>query len=331
MEQFLGMLNAQLVLFVYIAVGMLCKKLGIIDEIAKKKMTDFILKITLPCMIFNSFNQTLTPEILRKTGLALLVSTCIAVMSYVIGKFAYNRFPEEQKHIMQYCTLVNNSGFLGLPLVSAVFGTEGLLYASIFILPNRVMMWTAGLSIFTESEAKRKRAANQGGSASALDPAEEKLRQKKEHRKNLIHNVVLNPALVAVYLGLIRRLFDLPFPAFMDSAISKIGAITSPLSMMIIGGMLIGVRLRDLFDFAALYQSLFRLILLPVIALAIMRLLHFDPVLTGTSLILTGMPAGSTSVLLATQYGGDERFASKLVISSTLLSLITAPLLMLLI
>lgn len=297
------MLNAQLVLFVYIAVGFYLGKKQIFDEQTKKKLTSYILKIALPCMIFNSFNDELTVETLKKTGMAFLVALIIALVSFILGKFIYNRFPKEQKGILQYCTMVNNSGFLGLPLVEAVYGDLGLMYASIAILPNRIMMWTAGISVFTSE--------NSG-------------------LKTQLKNVLLNPGIVAVYLGVARRLLNVPLPAFLDTAIGKIGATTSPLSMMIIGTMLVGVNLRQLFNGAALYQSFVRLIALPLLALLCMRLLHFDPTLTGTTLILTGMPAGSTSVLLATQYGGDEVFASKLVVSSTLLSLITAPLLMLL-
>ncbi len=303
MEHFLSMLNAQLVLFVYIGVGWFLGKKKIFDEATKRKLTTYILQIALPCMIFNSFGDEFTLETLRKTGLAFVVALIIAVMSFILGKFIYNRFPEEKKGILQYCTMVNNSGFLGLPLVEAVYGDLGLMYASIAILPNRILMWTAGISVFTKEKASLK--------------------------KQMI-NVLLNPGIVAVYLGLARCLLNIPLPAFLDSAIAKIGATTSPLSMMIIGTMLVGVNLKELFDPAALYQSFIRLIALPLIALVFMRLLNFDAILTGTTLILTGMPAGSTSVLLATQYGGDEVFASKLVVSSTLLSLITAPLLMLL-
>lgn len=305
------MLDAQLMLFVYIAAGVYCKKKGIIDEEIKKKITTLILRITLPCMIFSSFNRAISPEIIRKTGLTVLVAAAIALISYLLGLFIYNRFPREKKGILRYCTMVNNSGFLGLPLVYSVFGEEGLLYASFFILPNRVMMWTAGLSIFTGSDKGKEKPGERWAS----------IRDK----------VLLNPCMVAVYLGLLRRALDAPLPAFIDNAVSRIGAMTSPLSMMIIGSMLEGARISELFDSAVLYQSLVRLILLPLLALLGMRLLGFDRLLTGTALILTGMPAGSTSVLLATRYGGDDSFASRLVISSTILSLITAPLLMLLI
>lgn len=300
MEGFVNMVNAQLILLIYLGVGIYCRKKEIIDQKTKQKLVDLILKITLPCMIFNSFNKPLTPDILKKTAFVFIVAFCIALLSYVSGKLLYNRYPPERKSILQYCTLVNNSGFLGMPMVSAVYGAEGLLFASIFIIPNRIMMWTAGLSLFTESDFKSK-----------------------------CKNIFLNPCIITVFLGLARRILNLPFPEFLDKAVANIGAITSPLSMMVIGTMLVGISWKSLFEPSIFYLTAVRLILLPAIALVLMNLLHFDPLLTGVSLILTGMPAGSTSALLAAKYGADEDYASRCIITTTLISLITIPLLML--
>ncbi len=300
MEGFLNMVNAQLILLVYLGVGMYCFKKRLIDPSTKQKLVDFILKITLPCMIFNSFNKPLTPDILKKTAMAFLVAFCIAVLSYVCGKILYNRYPLERKSILQYCTLVNNSGFLGMPMVSAVYGAEGLLFASIFIIPNRIMMWTAGLSLFTTSDFKSK-----------------------------CRNIFLNPCIITVFLGLARRIFNLPFPRFLDTAIANIGAITSPLSMIVIGTMLVGISWKTLLEPSIFYLAAVRLVGLPLVALVIMKFLHFDPMLTGVSLILTGMPAGSTSALLAAKYGADEDYASRCIITTTLMSLVTIPVLML--
>lgn len=300
MEGFRNMVNAQLILLVYLGVGMYCSKKQMIDQVTKKKLVDFILKITLPCMIFNSFNKPLTPDVLQKTAMAFFVAFCIAILSYVCGKILYNRYPDDRKSILQYCTLVNNSGFLGMPMVSAVYGAEGLLYASIFIIPNRIMMWTAGLSLFTASDFKSK-----------------------------CKNIFLNPCIITVVLGLGRRLLNIPVPEFLDKAIANIGAVTSPLSMIVIGTMLVGISWKTLLEPSIFYLAAVRLAGLPLIALVLMKLLHFDPMLTGVSLILTGMPAGSTSALLAAKYGADEDYASRCIITTTLLSLVTIPILML--
>ncbi len=305
MSGFQSMLNNQLILLVYLAVGAIAWKKGIIDGHSKKKLIDLVLQITLPCMIFNSFNKPLTPDVLRQTALSFLVSLAVAFIALVTGKVIYKRYPPEKRAILQYATLVNNAGFLGLPLVEGVLGNDGLLLASVFVVPNRIMMWTAGLSLFTTPK-----------------PGERKWDRWKI--------ILLNPAMIATYLGLLRRLLSIPVPEFLADAAAKIGAVTSPLSIMIIGTMLAGLNRNARAEPAILHLSFVRLIGLPVIGWAIMKALNIDPLLTAVALIMTGMPAGSTTPLLAAKYGADQEFASRAVVFTTALSLITSPLLLLL-
>ncbi len=302
MDNFLKMLNTQLILIIYLAVGFYCARKGIIDTHAKQKLTDLILKITLPCMIFASFNKALTPEILRQTALIFAVAMGITILSYLGGRVLYNRFPSDKKSILQYTTLVNNSGFLGMPMVSSVYGADGLFYASIFIIPNRIAMWTAGISLFSSSSFKES-----------------------------CRNIFLNPCIIAVFLGMGRQLLELPLPGFLETAVSTMGDTTTPLSMFIIGTMLVDVSLTSMVEPSILYLSFIRLIALPLAALAVLKLMDMPSMLTGVSMILTGMPAGSTAVLLSVKYGVDADFASRCVVTTTLISLVTVPLLMLLI
>ncbi|MFQ7876364.1 AEC family transporter [Enterocloster sp.] len=105
MESFLRMLNAQMILLVYLAVGMYCMKVGLIDRDSKEKLVDIILRITLPCMILNSFNKPLTPEVMKQTALILVVAVSISILSFLLGKVIYNKYPQKKKSILQYCTL----------------------------------------------------------------------------------------------------------------------------------------------------------------------------------------------------------------------------------
>lgn len=300
MESFLRMLNAQMILLVYLAVGMYCVKVGLIDRDSKEKLVDIILRITLPCMIFNSFNNPLTPEVMKQTALILVVAVSISILSFLLGKVIYNKYPQKKKSILQYCTLVNNSGFLGMPMVSAVYGSEGLFAASIFIIPNRIFMWTAGLAMFTTADFRTK-----------------------------CKNILLNPCIVTVFLGIARRITGFPVPEFLDTAIANTDAVTTPLSMMVIGTMLIGVPWKKLLEPSIFRLAFVRLIALPLVALYILNLIDAQPLLAGVSLILTGMPAGSTSALLAAKYGADEDYASRCIVTTTIMSLATIPVLML--
>ena len=118
MDSFFKMVDVQTVLFIYMAVGFFCRKKGIFNDAARDKLTDFVVLITLPCMIFESFHMELSLESLKQGGVAVLIATAMAAAALLLGKVLYNRFPYGEKSILQYGTLVSNSGFAGLPVVS---------------------------------------------------------------------------------------------------------------------------------------------------------------------------------------------------------------------
>lgn len=298
MESFFKMVDVQSVLFLYMAVGYFCRKRGIFSDEARSKITDFVILITLPCMIFESFHMEFSLDTLKQGALALIIATCMAVVALVLGSVLYLRFPQRERSILQYGTLVSNSGFAGLPVVSGAYGSEGLFLGSLFIIPTRILMWSAGISLFTKADAK-----------------------------DAFKKVMLNPAIIAVEIGIVRMVLQIPLPHFVDTAIDNLGACTSPIAMALVGAILADVPVRSVFDPKSFYLVAVRQILLPCLCLAALTLLKVDPLTTGVSVVLTGMPIGSTTAILAQKYGADAQFASKCVFISTLTSLITVPIL----
>ena len=298
MDSFCEMVDVQTVLFIYMAVGFGCRKAGIFNDVARDKLTDFVVFVTLPCMIFESFNMAFSLESLKQGALALLIAVGMSCVALLLGKVLYNRFPYEEKSILQYGTLVSNSGFAGLPVVSGAYGDEGLFLGSLFIIPTRILMWSAGISLFTRADAKQA-----------------------------VKKVLLNPGIIAVEVGLVRMLFQIPLPHFVDTAVDNLGGCTSPMAMALVGAILVDVPLKTVFDLKSFYLVAVRQFLLPGICLAALRLLHVDPLTIGVSVVITGMPIGSTTAILAQKYVADAKFASKCVFISTLTSLVTVPIL----
>ena len=298
MDSFFKMVDVQTVLFIYMAVGFGCRKAGIFNDVARDKLTDFVVFVTLPCMIFESFNMAFSLESLKQGALALLIAVGMSCVALLLGKVLYNRFPYEEKSILQYGTLVSNSGFAGLPVVSGAYGDEGLFLGSLFIIPTRILMWSAGISLFTRADAKQA-----------------------------VKKVLLNPGIIAVEVGLVRMLFQIPLPHFVDTAVDNLGGCTSPMAMALVGAILVDVPLKAVFDLKSFYLVAVRQFLLPGICLAALRLLHVDPLTIGVSVVITGMPIGSTTAILAQKYVADAKFASKCVFISTLTSLVTVPIL----
>ena len=292
------LLNLQGMLFLLVAAGVVLRKKGILPEGAKAILTDLVIYLILPCNIINSFFIEFNLEILKGFAVILTIASLIQIGCLMFAKVFYNREPESRKKVLQYGTVCSNAGFMGNPIAEGVYGAEGLMYASIFLIPQRIVMWSAGVSYFTESP----------------------------DRKTVVKKVLTHPCIIAVYIGLVLMITRLPLPAFLQNTIKSVGGCTTTVSMVLIGAILAEVEPGSILDWGIVKYAAIRLFLLPLLVYVSCRAFHVKPLLAGVSVLLTGMPAGSTTAILASKYDGDYIFATKCVVVTTLLSLVTIPL-----
>ena len=175
----------------------------------------------------------------------------------------------------------------------------GALYTSIFLIPMRIVMWSAGTTCFVAGETVEK--------------------------KKLIKNVLTHPCLVAIYLGLLCMVTQVQLPSVILNTVKYIGNCTSALTMLIVDTILTDAPLKSIVSRDTVKFSLLRLALLPAAALGV-GLLHLEPTALGVSVLMTGMPAGATAAIFAAKYGSDAPFAARNVVFTTLLSMLTLPL-----
>lgn len=301
MTQFFQMLTIQLSLIVFLLAGIICFRLMIITDRNRQQFISFILTILMPCMVFNSF-RNVTMSMLKQGLFALVISLVVCLATSVMGRYLYQSVPKKRRNIMRYGTLINNAGFAGLPVVGSMFGNEGLILASIFLIPIRIFMWSAGITM---------------------------LSAEKPNRKEVLVKLLRNPSIIAVFLGIIRGMLEIKLPDFLDSAIISLAEAVSPLAMITVGSIIATIRIKGLFDKQTLFFTIVRLGIIPLLTLFVTKSLGFSSVIVGVSTILTSMPAATTTALLAAQYDSEVVFASKLVFVTTVLSIITSPILML--
>ncbi len=285
-------------MFCIMLVGMLLRKKNIITAEAQQVLTDLVLFVILPCNIICSFLIEFDAEILQNFLTIFFISVGIQFACFGLGKVLFNKVDDGKKKILQYATSVSNAGFLGSPVAEGVFGTMGLVYASIYLIPMRVIMWSAGISLFTSA-----------GST-----------------KNLIKKVVTHPCIIAVFVGLVLMLTQTTPPQIILAPLQDLSSCNTGLSMLVIGSILADLNFRTLFDKAILLFSALRLVGIPLAVYAMCTLLQIDGLVTGVAVLMVSMPAASATALLAAKYNKDAAFASKCVISTTLLSVLTIPL-----
>lgn len=294
-----SLISLQITLFILMMVGALLKKTGVISAEGKKTLSDLCIKVVIPCNIFKSFLIDFTPDILKNCGLLIVSAVILQIVCLLLNRFIYNGYELRRKKVLQYCTIVPMSGFLGNPIAEGIYSSVGVLYTSIFLIPMRIIMWSVGTSYFVIGQ--------------------------KTDTKKVLKNVLMHPALVAIYLGLICMVTGFRPPAVLLRPIQYLGNCNTALTMIIVGTILADVPILSIFNKDTLMYSGLRLALLPAAAFGLGLLLGLDNVSHGVSVLMTGMPAGATAAILAARYESDAEFATKCVVLSTLLSMITLP------
>lgn len=300
MDFFADMLSLQMMLFCLMIVGLLIKKIGIISEAGRKTLSGLLINVVLPCNIVHSFMSgvQISGEFIRNCILMVMLSAAIQLAATYGSKLIFRSFPQRQKGVLSYGIICSNSSFIGLPIAEALFGNLGVMYTSVFQIPIRFTMWTAGLSLFTSVD-----------------------------KKDAFRKLMKHPCIDSIFIGLLLMVLSFQMPDFLNDTISAISKCTTPVSMFVIGSILADAPVESLFSKVVLYYTFLRLLAFPALVYLVLLPLGMDSLFVNICVLMTGMPAGSTVSILADQYNSDAAFASQLVFTSTLFSIFTIPLL----
>ncbi len=290
-----AVLSLQIVIFGLIAIGFLVKRIGLVSDAGQKSINDLVIYIILPCNILKAFLSGNSDGKLNAYFTVLLISLGIQAFCVLYGKRMFHKEQDGRRKCLEYATICSNSGFLGNPIAEGLYGPEGLVIASIYLIPQRIMMWSTGLPVFSGSHDWKK----------------------------TLKKVVTHPCILACVLGIIFMLTGLKLPGSVSGIISALGNCNTAMSMLVIGMILERLKLSEMWDKTVLIYCLHRLVIIPGLVFLACWLLKVSPMIRNLCVILAAMPAGATTSILAEKYQMEPEFATKLVIISTILSLPT--------
>ena len=291
-----------LVLFFLMTTGFLCAKLKITGPETTGNFTAFIIKLALPALLFSSFLRPFSAELLQEAAVVFGLSIAVYALSFFIA-FIYPRFmmikgPERGVH--RYALIISNCGFIGYPMVEAILGPSYIFHAVIFNIPFSLLAFSiCAWLIAREGERPLK----------------------------LNWKIFLNRNVIATALGLIFFIFSISLPYPLHRAVRMLADITSPMSMIVIGMTLAQAKIWQVFGRWKVYVTVgFRLFLLPALAGIIFYFLGVRGPLYLLAVLITAMPAGSSTSILANLYSTAQEEAGSLVFLSTMLCMFTIPL-----
>ena len=292
--------QTMLKLFLLLVLGFVLFKCHIFDEYTNKKISALIVNVASPMLIISSIAGV---EGNDKSIVFLMISAGILMYIgfIILGKIINRIFPFPKKDWPVYeCMVVfANTGFMGYPVLLDVFGQEAVFYASLIHMAFNFFVYTYAIMCLTKG-----------------DDSEFKLNFKQ----------LLTPGIILIFVGIFIYLFDIQLPSVLMDTINSVGSLTAPLSMMMIGSSLAVYPIKDSFtDWRSYLFACVRLLIIPFVTMLICRLIHIDPYYANITIITNAMPVGSMVLMLATQYNANVKIVTRNIVVSTLLSVITIP------
>ncbi len=302
---FTSILMQMVVLFLLVIVGYVANKIGVMDNDFNRRLTNLVLTFAMPAMILDSVINSENSFSLSQIGsivVVSIVSYAVAIaLALVVSRLL--RTPPDQIGILQFMLIFGNVGFIGFPVAGAIFGSDAVFYASIFNLPFNLMVFTFGVFLVAG-----------GGSRTRLSLRE-----------------ILSPGVIASLLSLVIALTQVQLPAVVGDTVALLGQITTPAALLIIGSNLAKLPLRSIAGGPRIWaMSAVRLLIGPLLLWLLLRGWVSDPMILGVAVVLQGMPVASYCTMIALQYNGDSDSAGQGTFLTTLLAIVTIPLLTLL-
>jgi malate permease and related proteins len=293
--------NQILIMFIIILVGMFSYRLKLIDQEANKKLSDIVLMLVNPLVIFVSYQKDFQATLLSGLLISLVLAVATHLFSIILAAFVLpKRGDNKDIAIERFAMIYSNCGFIGIPLVNGIFGSDGVFYLTAYMTIFNLVVWTHGVITMTG----------------------------KSDRETII-KAVLSPSVIATLLGFVFFIARIMLPEPMLQAVSYIGNMNTPMAMLVAGVTMAQTDILKLISKIRIYYiTFFKLIFVPIAMLFLYSIFDIPNIVLLTSILATACPTAATVNLFSIRYGKNYLYASELFTVTTILSFITIPIVM---
>ena len=302
-------LQQMVMIFILICIGLLLYKKEMLSEITSKQISGIIVNVTNPalliCSAFRDGPKVSLPELGMALGAYLLIYAILIAASFLIPRIL--RVPNMYHYSYQMLTVFGNVGFIGIPLASAVLGTESLIFVSIYNLIYNILIYTFGISLLQKAAAKQSPNCD----THVTSPTWKKL---------INAGTISAAATIVFYLG------GFSVPVIVSSTLNYMGQATTLLSMLVLGASVAQMTPKDIFSHQKLYGfTLLRQILVPIGCILLFRPFIQNLLILNTMALMLAVPAANMPLMLSKQLHVETDTISQGIILTTILSLVTIP------
>lgn len=296
LENILTVGNYVLILFILIGVGFVCNKTKILTSSSLKEMTNLVLYIVTPCVIINSYQREFDKNMLR----GLLITLAAALLSFAINILLTHLLVKDKdkrrEKTLRFGAVFSNCGYMSLPLQEAMLGEIGVFYGATYIAVFQIMLWTYGVILMS-------------GSIKSIS----------------LKKIIINPGVLSTALGIVLYVFSISIPFTVLEPIKYLGSLNTPIPMVIVGYYLAQASLR-LKGVSAYVSLVLRLIASPLIMIAILLCFGISGDIAIACTIAASAPVAAATTMFSEKFDGDTTLSATFVSITTILSIITMPL-----
>ncbi|MCL1887613.1 MAG: AEC family transporter [Kiritimatiellaeota bacterium] len=289
------------ILFILIGIGFACNKARLLTEAAVKGLTELVLFIVTPCVLVTAFQRGYEARLLAGLGRAFLFTAASMALCAAAAHLLVRDNDARRASVLRFSVVFSNCGFMAIPLQKALLGDEGVFYGAACIALFNMLLWTYGLLLM-------------GGAAG---------RQGVSARK-----VFLNPGMLGCAVGLLLFLTRVTLPGMVHKPMAMMSELNTPVPMIIIGYYLAEANLRRVAtDWRAGMVALLRLVVMPLVALGLFCLAGSgEPKMVMACMIAAAAPVAAATTMFSAKFGQDTLLSVEMVSFTTLLSILTMPL-----
>ncbi|MEZ3488127.1 MAG: AEC family transporter [Lachnospiraceae bacterium] len=291
-----------LVMAVLAVTGVFSYKTGIVDEAVNKKLSELVLTLFTPVLLFISFQKEFSEELLSGLGVSVFLSLVSFAVIWLVCKCVVYRQDKDYAAVEHIAMMYSNCGFIGIPMAQGIWGTDGVFYMTAYVAAANFLLWSHGIIVMSG---------------------------KKDVKA--LKNVFTSPTILAIVMGVVCFLARIQIPVILKEPMEMIADMNTPMAMMVAGINIAQADLRRTFKKLRLYWlSFVKLVVMPAVLIGLFRLAPVGDEVKTVMVLATSCPVGVTGSLFALRYGKDAVYASELFAMSTIISIATVPFMMLL-
>lgn len=285
-------------MLIILIVGIVCVRIGLVSKEGSKTISNLLLMLVNPILIIMVYQTDYDPVLVKGLLISFVAAFVSHVLAIIVSKILFHSKEDPNNMINQFAAVYSNCGFIGIPLINSVLGSEGVFYLTAYMTVFNILTWTHGLSLM-----------------------------KGRLDLKLLGEGLKAPMVIGTFIAMLLFFTRIHIPDTLAASMQYIADMNTPLAMMVAGFSVANSDLKKICTNIQLYRiALTKLIIVPLVVLLFLWIAPFSPEVAYPTLIASACPTGTTITMMSIRFDKNAVYSSEIFSFTTVLSILTIPL-----